>query len=250
MKKLIILTGMLFTVISLAACGGDENLEALELLERSHEAQAELGSMIMEMDAEINMIMIGMSIDMPMTMRMEMESAERTRMDMNMSVMGMDMDMAMFLRDGYMYTETNLFGQVERERAAVGLGTNEAMEMAGLFDTTFIVEAMVEYSSAEQTDNGYRLELLLNMDGVMSFLGNMELIDDLIEIDEEEVDDWNVEMIMYIDEDYLPISTELTMEFDMTVEGMDSTMEMHMMMRTLQLGNVTIDFPDWLDELD
>ena len=241
MKKIIIMMAMLFTIVPLTAC--NESIDAFELLEHSHVAQAELGSIIMEMDAQINMSMIGMPVSIPLTMRMEMENEERMRMDMNISVMGMDMSMIMFLRDGYMYSEMNMFGMIERERSAVGIGVNEAMEMAemiSLFDASFIADSMIEYSAAQRTDGGYRLELALNIDGVISFFENMELVNDFLDFGET-VDEWDIVMIMYINDDYLPISSELVVEFE--------DMSMNMTLTTVQLGNVTINFPYWLDEI-
>ena len=253
-KRLFIMIAMLFAIVPLAACG--ENLDALELLERSHEAQADYESMIMELDADISVSMPGMSLDMPMTMRIEMENEETFRMDMTISALGMDVDALMFLRDGYMYSEIDMFGEVERMREEMDMSeAMEMAEMAEMFDIDFITENTIEESSAESTDDGYRLEFSLNMEGVMTFLETMDLMDDIDmpdfdDLDEDEIEEWNVVMIMYIDEDYLPISAELTMEFDMTVEGTNVSMEMDMTMTTVQLGDVTIDFPDWLDEMD
>jgi FKBP-type peptidyl-prolyl cis-trans isomerase 2 len=250
MKKLLVMI-MVVAVISLTACGG-ENLKAFELLERSHEAQADIDSMMMEIDAQISMSVSGMSIDMPMTMHLEIESEDRLRMDMNMSMMGMDIETTTFLRDGYTYSETNLLGEIERARTEAD--RDSSMEIAGMLNTSSITKDMLEDSSAESTDDGYHLEFTLNNDGIMTLLGDLNLGDsdmtELFDFDAEELKDADVIMVMHLDEDYLPISVELNMEVEMTVEGMDTTMTINMTMTTIQFGHVTIDFPDWLDEIN
>ena len=239
-------------VIALLIAGGlwfflsRSNLNALELLERSHQAQEEIDSMIMDVDVELGVSMPGMSVDIPMTMRLEMESEDRMRMDMNVSMMGMDMDTTTFLRDGYEYTEEEEFGVVNRSRSAVDTaGAIEAFEM---FDTTFVTENMIEDSSASRTNDGYRLELTLDIDSMMPFFENLDMMDDLFDFDDV-FGDWHISMIMYIDGDYLPISLELNMEVEVAIEGMDATMVLNMIMTMVQFGDVTIDFPYWLDEM-
>jgi len=241
MKRLFVILAMLITVVSLTAC--NENLDAFELLERSRVAQADLGSMIMDVDAQISMTLMGMPIDVPLTMRTEMESEERIQIHMDMSMMGMGINMTMFVRDGYMYSEMDMFGSVSRERSEIDMSLNEAMEMiemVDVFNTSFVVEDMIEDSTAERIDDGYRLELMLNLDGIMSFLENMELVNEFLDFGET-INEWNSVITFYIDENYLPISSEITMESD--------SITMDMTMTTVQLGNVNIDFPYWLDEI-
>lgn len=242
MKKLFVVMAMLFTIISLTAC--NENLDAFELLERSHEAQEDLGSMIMEIDAQVSLTLMGMPLEMPLTVRMEVENEERMHMDMNMSMMGMGINMSMFLRDGYMYSEMDMFGSTQRERTEVGMNMNEAMnmiEMVEVFTSGFIGETMIEDSTAERIDDGYRLELMLNLDGIMSFLENMELVNEFLDFGET-INEWNAAMILYINEDYLPISSVLTVESE--------SVAMNMTITTTQLGDVIINFPYWLDEIN
>jgi len=85
------------------------------------------------------------------------------------------------------------------------------------------------------------LELVLNIDGVMALLDNLELVNNFLDFNIEETSEWNVMMIMYINEDYLPISSELTVELD--------AVSMNMTITTVQFGNVTINFPYWVDEI-
>jgi len=246
MRKLLVMVVMLFAVVSLTACG--ENLDALELLELSYEAQADIDSFIVEMEADISVSVPGMSVSMLMTMRTEVESEARRRLDSSMLMMGEEMSETIFLRDGYEYSEESISGMVERSRSeadAVG-----ATEMDDIFDTrNFISENMNEDSSAESTDDGYRLTFTLNMAGMMAFLEELDLMDDIFEFDFDEDDDWDVTMIMYIDEDYLPISSELAMEVETILEGTSGTMAVDLTITTVQIDQVIIDFPDWLDEV-
>ena len=260
---------MLFTAVALTACGNNESLDALELLELSHEAQAEAladgfipMTVDVEMDVEIDMD--GITMTMPVTMRIEVESEERMSMETSMEMMGQEMNMTMFLRDGYEYSEEPdpLTGQVERNRSEASSDITEAMEMAEMFELNFddASDDWFENTSAERTDDGYRLEFSLSMEGLTALVGDLDLpgmeemeeLFNLDNVDDDNVDDddFDYTLIMYLDEDYMPILTTLAFDVSMTVEEAGMSMDMTMAMTmTLRIEDVTIDFPDWLDEV-
>ena len=259
MKKILAAMSMLFIFVSLTAC--NENLDAFELLELTQEAQADIDSMIMDFDTEINISMPGMSINMPLTMRFEIESEERMQMDFDISLMGANMNVSGFLRDGYAYTEIDMDGRPERTREETSINdTMEMTEMMEMFDTDSLEEEMFEEALATSTDDGYRIEFVLNTDGMMTLFENLgamgAFMDGMLDgspdfrtDDDDEEEPRNI-MILYLDEDYLPISTELNMVFGMTVEGMDAEFEMNMTMIAVQFGDVSVNFPAWLDEFE
>jgi len=69
----------------------------------------------------------------------------------------------------------------------------------------------------------------------------MELVNEFLDFGET-INEWNAAMILYINEDYLPISSVLTVESE--------SVAMNMTITTTQLGNVIINFPYWLDEIN
>ena len=256
-RKIFILVSMLFIVIALTACG---ELDAIELMERSAEAQEEanIDSMRMELDAHMIMSMMGMTMEGPMTMIFEIESEDRLRSYMSVSIMDEEIIETVYVRDGYEYVESNEAGNVQRTRSEVGAA---GPDMLGFDeDLTTISEEWIEDSEAETTDDGYRLEFAINAEGMMEFLEGMDLgvieIDDFSDLDDESEDDDESEgpsmtMVMYIDEDYLPTEIiVLIMGVEITVEEADMEIDVELeMTMTLTVEDVTIDFPDWLDEI-
>ena len=248
MKKLLVLLVMLLMVITLTAC--NTNLDALELLERSNEAQADISSWITEADSQISASMTGMSMDIAMFMRKEVESEDRMRMDMIMTMFDEDLITSTFFRDGYTYSETNQMG--EAQRAKEEAHDLDALVMPGL--ATNITENMIEYSSATATDDGYRIEFTLNDNGIMEFLEDLEGLNEIfhfesVYVEDDDDEESNNIIVIYLDEDYTPISSEAILAFEVTIEGMTLVMDINLTSTIVQLGDVTIDFPDWLDEI-
>lgn len=264
MKKLFVMVAIHATM-SLVACN---SLDAFDLLALSHQAQeeADINSMTMEIEGQIGMSMEGMSMDMPLTMYIEAESEERMSIKTNMSMMGEESKTTVFLRDGYEYKETDDFsGKPQRTRSETDtVISTEMVEMIeDIFNEGFLANAeeSVATSSAEKTDDGYRLAFTYNIEDLLSLLGETmteipgmeELgdIDALLDFDEEELGEWDIEMVMYIDEDYLPIRSNITLAGELSVTDMGMEMDMTVeftVMTTIE--EVTIDFPDWLDEMN
>jgi len=254
MRKLFVMIAMLFIVVSLTAC--DENLDAFELLELSIEAQAEIYSMITETESQVDISMAYTTTYIPTSWRVEVESDERMRTDISTSVMGEHTHITTFLRDGYVYSERDdSFDEIQHSRVE---SDENALTMDDVFDARTITESMVEELSAPSTSDGYRLEFIFNIAGMMDYLELMEgrMYEDVLSLIEEElVEDFDMTMIMYIDENYHLTFAELVMRIELLVEGMDAEeidvlIEMSITVTTIQIGDVTIDFPDWLDEMD
>lgn len=260
MKKLWVMLVILLTTVSLTACR--ENLDAVELLARSHEAQeqADIHSMTLEMELQIDASMADITMEMPVMIRMEIESEERMRTDMNLSVIGNEIHTTTFLRDGYVYTETNEFGHVQQTRLAAD--TTEETEVANMFNFSALTENAIESSSASATDDGYRLELTLNMAGLVilseeldieipvmggsGYLGDFLMWESLLN---EEGAEPSITLMMYLDETYLPISVVMTLEAGISPEEIGQATNATLNMRiSSTVEEVTIDFPDWLDE--
>jgi len=243
MKKLLLSLGMVMTVVLLTACG---SLDAFDLLDLYSEAEADIDSFVLEMVVDIGMSIEGMSVDMLMTVNMEAESEDRSRTDTSMEIMGQSEETTIFVRDGNEYAEERIDGGVvSRSRSEFNEGDSSELESTAIIG--FLSEDTTYDSSATREDDGYRLEFVLNLAGVSSLLEELELGDVVgDQWDESEDDETANIMVMYLDEDYMPISFAISLvEIDVIIEGEEATM-------TLDIGltaeeDVTIDFPDWLD---
>ena len=253
MKKLLATVTILTAVVSLTACGesldlGDStnsNLTAFELLSYSTEAQAGVTSIIMEMDFRRHfLISDGSTDDHSATMRMEIESEGKRRVDYEVAGV-MSIVETIFLRDGYMYTErerSDSFDTPLRKRERVdAYGMMDIEGIDRYFDTSFITENMLESLSASRTDNGYRLEFAYNTEGIAAFISIVSGMDEGI----NSLYDSDISKILYIDENYLPIFTEISMSINYGGEQE----ELVTTMTAVQIGDVIIDFPYWVDDL-
>lgn len=246
----LLVAGSIWFVLSLS----DNSLDAFELLQRSHAVQEDVESMIMDIHADINMSMPGMSMDIPLTMRMEVENEDRMLMDMSISMLGMDMTTTTFLRDGYEYTEEIEFGIANRSRNAITpVDSLEMLEFFDMFnfDADSMLESMITDSSASRIDDGYRLEFELDLSGLMSSFGALAplMMDDLFDFTDM-FDGLVITLVMYLDGDYMLTSMELLMAMEIDVEGTMADMNMNFVATMVQVGDVTIDFPYWLDEME
>jgi len=88
------------------------------------------------------------------------------------------------------------------------------------------------------------------MAGQMGGADDYDMFAELFDFNEDEVDEWEVTMVMYLDEDYQMISSELNAELQLEIEGMTTTMVMVMRSTVVQIGNVVIDFPDWVENFE
>jgi len=248
MKKFLVMLAMSCIVVLLVACSGS-GLDAVELMHRSVEAQdsLDINSMRMEIEIDINILVDGTMIEMPMTMIVEMESPERLRME-NITIMAPDTQLyeATFIRDGYAYHEGN-------ENRTYWEADNSDFNLFG-FDENLIPieEGWIEDSSAEELDIGYRLTFMLNSEGAVGFLGDMDVagLGELFGRDESAIGTSEMSMIVYLDEDYLPTSVAVELEIELSIEdaGMPREMDFSKVL-TLSIEDVVIDFPDWLDEI-
>ncbi|MCL2559298.1 MAG: hypothetical protein FWE07_02315 [Turicibacter sp.] len=255
MKKLIMMMASFATVVALTACGG--GLDAFELLELSNEAQADadISSIFMEIEMEVFAQEDGdVFEDINMFMRFEVEDEERMGIEISMvdASFNDEFNMQMYLRDGYIYMRDYDNGHVFYDREDVG-GMNSFDMMDELIDDGdfFTVnEDWVAESSAEETDNGYRLEFVYNFEGVSAYLEDADFpgLDEVSHLfdDEDGDSEWSLIMVMYIDADYLLISAEMVMEI--SIADGDEIGEL-MMSATMEVRDVTITFPDWLDEI-
>lgn len=256
MKKILTNLVTLICATFLVACGHsldqgsytNEDLNVFDLLQSSHAAQENLTSMIMSVYSENHITRTGEQTETSsVSVRIEMENEVRLRFDYESSF---SMD-TIFLRDGYMYSEMNRRGLYDtplRFRDEVNnFLMMELNQMVSFFNTSFLTEEMLINAEAMRIDEGYRLTFELDIDGVHALafahsLGMEGVVDELFD---EAFEDFYFSTVMYLDEDHLPISTQITG----SISFEDELDEFVMSSTLIQVGDVTIDFPYWLDEL-
>jgi len=242
MKKILLTLGVLIVAISLTACG--ENLDAFELLELAHEAEADVDSMIIEMalDLEMSIVEQDQVIGMSTTMRVEAESEARWKSETSIIMDGQHHETTKFVRDGNEYIEERIDGDVtDRIRSEFTDDPSEDM-----FFTHSITEDMVSDSSAASTDDGYRLEFDLNSDGITLIFEELEFEGASAQPDLDE--EAHHTMVIYLDEDHRTTYVEIDLEgIDIQFDGEEMILSLNLAIESIQFGNVTVDFPDWLD---
>ena len=223
------------------------SLDAFALLESSHEAMEDIDSMIMDLDMQIRLTAPGISMDMPMNTRLYIEMLNdfdfNMQMNMEMSILGSDESMSMYYRDGYFYTAQD--GLVTRELMDSSEAADNMMEMGSLFDSQ-LDSSMVESSSATRIDGGYRLEFTLNDDAMMDFLPQQDGMD-LFELGSNNFQAEEAVMVIYLDENYRQTTLRVDMSIPFTEDGISGTIAISTTLSYVQIGNVTINFPAYLD---
>ena len=243
MKKILLTVGMLLALISLTACGG--NLDPFELLERVHEVEADMDSIMIEVEVDMIWDLSDVMIDIPMTVQIESESQDRWRTAIATTILGEHEETSVFVRDGYEYTEKLLNGTIVNRFRAEELSEHHE---SGLFFTHFISAYTVDESSATSTDDGYRLDFLLNLDGILAFLEEFNLAETISAQSDLEEEEFNGEMIIYMDDEYRPTLIEVNLEeIDLMLNGGDVALTFDMTLTTVQVGDITVEFPEWLD---
>ena len=258
-KKILTLMGVGVLLLSLTAC---TSADPFELLENSQNVMDEVDSMVMDISIDVDVDTGLMSVTVPMTGRMAVDgSSNEMSMDLGASfdMMGQPLEMSfgMHLRDGHLYTDED----GRRDRMPLPFGTSQDEIINSMAIGLDIDEGLVEEVEVEETDSGYRLELTLDpneTDGILpEFIDGF--IDGFIEGFIEGFtgafpggggpsDVERIEMILYMDEDHYQESIQVIIEMSMRLEGVDSTVTVDVTMDFVQIGDVNVQFPAWIDQ--
>jgi len=245
LKKMLTFMGGAVLLLSLTACS--DNYDAFELLERSHETMEDVDSMVMDLDIEIDVDAGMMSMTIPIDGRLAIDTGANMSMEMETSMMGMSMELEMYFRDGNLYMNEN--GQRDMMPMDMGMARDQMVEELAI--GTDIRENQVEEYSVERTDDGYRLEFVLDASGGMpDFIGGfVEGFTSTLNDPGTNADLESATMTIYLDEDYYHVSIQMELELAMRIDGVDATVTVDMTMDMVQIGNVTVHFPAWLDDM-
>ena len=219
-----------------------------ELLKRSSEALLEIGSFLMNSNTLMTMNVLGeiMEITMDGTIAYVMRSEVDMdmRMEMTTTVLGESIEAVSYFRDGMLYMD--MMG----ERFRMPMPLEALLQQSGLID--FPEAAIVNQHITEENDltfvhftlSGSYLASLV--DNMLSGLG----MSDLPGLDDLDLNLSDVTMVVALDEDYIMQSMNMLVILSMTVEGFTISATMNTTYEVVQLGGITVDFPDDLDEFE
>jgi len=253
---LIGLTAIILVIAVVFVILRQPRYNANDLLSRAHFGQDEFESAIVELDFDINMRSLGFSFNMPINLLFYIQASEmddfNMKLDLSMDLFGMEMqNTTTYLRNGYTYTVEN--GVVSRE--FTGLDDNSYIN--SFHDGLATLENLVSDSRATRVSTGYLLEFTLDpsfLSGIMPDfdLGYSDSEDDLGLFDSfgdlSEASD--VLLRIYLAEDYEFQSATLETYLVVSEMGLSSTLYLTAQLNVIQLGEVVIEFPEYLDNTE
>lgn len=236
---------MLFSTIILKACS--DNSDAFVILERSREIQANTHSFIKEVHGESYIDMGTVYSHASTSVLKEMENEQRWLMQTDRDVLGMDVHVTTFTKNDLNYTITRFPDGTEMISVATEDENNSLF--IHLFDMSLITPSSVQTSSLTQLRDGYQLTFTFNAIGIDRLLEHfplrdlsVESFDDILESD--------ATIIIYLDENYLRRRSYLVLNFETYGFGMAASHQTYLTLDVMEIDNVSINFPDWLTEID
>jgi hypothetical protein len=223
-----------------------DGLSAYELLDRASVALVEAGSALIFSETAMEMVIDGEALEMTMTSAMGQVIRSETDMDLRMeSIMfmdGMEIASITYFRDGVYYMD------VMGERFSMDLPLETILYQSGIGVVGFPEDAIIN-QEVREVDEGIFLNFTISGDALSNFTNAM--MSDLLSslgLDDIGMSISDVDFSALIDEEGNLHSMGMAMSYLMEVEGVEIYMNMDMIMLITQIGDVTIDFPDWLDE--
>lgn len=219
-------------------------LTASELLE-------DAGSIEMIMYTDSLIIIDEMEIDMRMVSHILQIMHSPTEVEMRMqstaSMGGMESASLMYFRDGVMYMQDAMMGNFK-----VYLPMETILEMANNDLIAFGEDAILRDSITELDDGNLQLFFALDafamtdivdamMDAMSNIIGEIDDINFALE---------DIYVYAVVDADNNLVSTDMFMLMTADIDDFFMAMSMEMAMDVLQVGGITIDFPDYLDEFE
>jgi len=208
---------------------------------------AEADSFLLDSRVFFNMLFDEEFFEMQMDMQISQVNSDpdvEMKIDMETSFMGMEMPIAIYFRDGVAYMDmmgmqTQMPMSIDEllEEFDISMDSFEAVDF-GLHD--IISQEM------HAIHEGKELTFVISAATVNNAMEEAAQMLQLLEFDGSEMDIQfnNVVLVAIIDEDYNIKSTEMMTSFVLTSEGEVIIIDMSIMSAFVQIGGVTIDFPD------
>jgi len=225
-----------------------DGVSAYELLNRASEAIMEAGSALIISETVMEMVMDGEMLEMTMTSAMGQVIRSETDMDLRMeSIMvmdGMEIPSITYFRDGVYYMD------IMGERFSMELPLETILYQSGIGVAGFPEGSILEQEIRE-IEEGTFLSFIVSGDALSDFTNAM--MSDMLGslgLDDIEMSISDVNFSALIDEEGNLHSMSMVMSYLMELEGSQIYVNMDMIMLITEIGGITIDFPDWLDEAE
>ena len=239
MKKF---TAALLAVLLLFTVTACAQQDAFDLYTKAMEAQAKISSMEaqLSMTAKINLDDVSMDLNMTGTVAEVIRSETDIDMKMvtDMSIMGEDMSVTVYYKDGYMYQE------VLDQKMKTKMDLNEMLQQANSSSLEFDRNAVTS-SSVSKADNGTKISFELNPEQISNAIADVtgSLTDMLGDTDMALTISY-VRYELVLDKNNLPVSTNMDIGMELTIEGQTATMDYLVNVHSIAYNTLTvIDFP-------
>ena len=219
-------------------------ITAYELFTNASESLAEAASILMHSEVDMTMVLDGLTMDITMTSEIAQVIRSATDIDMRMestaTAMGMTMPSVIYFRNGMYYID--MMGMQSR----VPMPLEEVLEQTGLIEfpeDAIISQAVMAGDLTTEvtfTLSGYAMESF-----VESLAGGMF---EMLDLGDLSMSIGDIEITAILDSDGFLSSMLMNMTISMMMEGVSASTSMNMRTEVLQVGGVTVDFPDYLDD--
>ena len=254
MRKSILLLFAMVVALAMAACGADANMSpeeaaAFDRYMRASEALMEAGSLKMESQSVMVMAFDGEVEEIRSTATASQVIHSETNVDMHMemlmTVQGMSIPTTIYFRNGWYYMDMMGMGM----RMPFPLEDVLEQANAGLLDFS---EDAITFQEVRNIDSGLELVFRLDasamsdlLDGMVSgMLETIGLSEDMgITMNFGDIDF----SVILNDADELQ-SMDMAFTYTMEFEGEVIDVSMSTYTQIVQVGGVTINFPDYLDD--
>ena len=239
MKKI---TAALLAVLLLFTATACAQQDAFDLYAKAMEAQTKISSMEAElsMTAKINLGDVSMDLNMTGTVAEVIRSQTDIDMKMvtDMSIMDEDMSVTVYYKDGYMYQE--ILGQ----QMKIKMDLSEMLQQVNSSSLEFDRDAITS-SSVSKADNGTKISFDLNPEHISDAVA--DVTGSLTGMLGDTGMDLTISYVRYelvLDKNNLPVSTNMDMGMELTIEGQTATMDYLINVHPIAYNTLTeIDFP-------
>lgn len=266
MKKIMAVLCALLMVCLLAACSGNNNNSnnnqqannndgpsAYELYVQSQEKMEALDTAAYDMDIDIALTINAggqtQTVEMPISANVTMvkkgdndyDMAMLMNMDMS-SIGGGAMQTDMYYTGGYMYYDVKAAGQTEQMKTAMSLDDAEdKISAQGMAD---LEEDWIKESSVD----GNKIHMVIDGTKMTGYLANSVNMGGAVDLEAMTIGD--VTMDVTTDNDGMATAVAMNFPLSMSADGVDMTMNMDMTMTLVGTDNVSITFPEGMENWD
>lgn len=247
MKRVLCLLTAILMIFAMTSCAtiGGTKLTMYQMYVKANDAMKDADSVRMDMSMDMNITAEGETISMVMsgTVAEIIKSATDIdmEMDMQLEMMDMTMDTKTYYTGGVYYME--MMGQKYKMPMSIeDMMSQTSTEIISFPESAIKNEAITDLEDGKEIS--FTLDSAALNDELTKQLGSLESV---LGDTSSNMSFGDVDLKVVIGKDDTFKSVHMLFTFDMDIEGTIATAECAVDMTNLQIGGVTIDFPDDLD---